>query len=268
MNKMKSVWQSRGLIWKLARNDFKNRFAGSYMGTLWAFAHPVVTVLLYWFVFDYVMGAKASLLSQGLDVPYVIWLTAGLVPWFFFSEAINNGTTSLLEYSYLVKKVVFNISIIPIIKILAASFTHIFFVCFMLVVYMILGGTPSIHLIQLLYYSLALLLFTLALSYATSAIVIFFRDLLQLINIALQVGMWATPILWNISTLHNPVVVFILKLNPIYYIVNGYRGAMFEQRWFWEDAGLTIYFWVLTLVLFLVGTKIFRKLKVHFADVL
>ena len=146
------LWQSRQLVWKLSKNDFKNRYAGSYLGRVWAFTQPVVTVLLYWFVFGHVMGQdKKEILTAGVEAPYVLWLTAGLVPWFYFSEAINNGTTSLLEYSYLVKKVVFKISIIPIVKLIAASFVHLFFVAFMLIVYFVYGYAPSVYLLQLLY---------------------------------------------------------------------------------------------------------------------
>lgn len=262
--------QSRRLIWKLAKNDFKNRYAGSYLGRVWAFTQPVVTVLLYWFVFGHIMMAdKKEILTAGVEAPYVLWLTAGLVPWFYFSEAINNGTTSLMEYSYLVKKVVFKISIIPIVKLIAALFTHIFFVCFMLLLYFVYGYRPEVYLIQLLYYTFCMFVLVLALSYSTCAIVIFFRDLLQIINIALQVGMWATPILWNISYLDgNPLLQKILKCNPIFYIVNGYRNSMFGQTWFWEEPGAAIGFWVFTAVLFFVGAHIFRRLKVHFADVL
>lgn len=264
------LWQSRRLIWKLAKNDFKNRYAGSYFGRIWAFTQPVVTVLLYWFVFGHIMMQdKKEILTTGLEAPYVLWLTAGLVPWFYFSEAINNGTTSLIEYSYLVKKVVFKISIIPIVKLIAALFTHIFFVCFMLVLYFVYGYKPEIYLVQLLYYTFCMFMLVLALSYSTCAIVIFFRDLLQIINIALQVGMWATPILWNITYLdQNPLLQKILKCNPIFYIVNGYRNALFGRTWFWEDMGASIGFWVFTALLFFIGAHIFRRLKVHFADVL
>lgn len=264
------LWQSRRLIWKLAKNDFKNRYAGSYFGRIWAFTQPVVTVLLYWFVFGHIMMAdKKEILTAGVEAPYVLWLTAGLVPWFYFSEAINNGTTSLMEYSYLVKKVVFKISIIPIVKLAAALFTHIFFVCFMLALYFIYGYKPELYLVQLLYYTFCMFMLVLALSYSTCAIVLFFRDLLQIINIALQVGMWATPILWNISYLDgNPLLQKILKWNPVFYIVNGYRNAMFGRTWFWEDMGATAGFWALTAALFLAGAYIFGRLKVHFADVL
>ena len=261
------LWDSRKLIWKLAKNDFKNRFAGSYLGKVWAFVQPVITVALYWFVFDYVMGARAEALAGTIQIPYVIWLTAGLVPWFFFSEAITGGTMALLEYSYLVKKVVFKISVIPIIKIISASFTHIFFVCFMLVVYVCMGYTPDLYLLQIPYFSFCLFLFVLALVYSTCAMVLFFRDLAQIINIGLQIGMWATPILWDLNTV-PPVMQFVLKINPMFYIVNGFRSAMFENTWFWQDFYSTMYFWIVTVVFFGIGALIFRRLKVHFADVL
>ena len=198
----------------------------------------------------------------------MLWLTAGLVPWFFFSEAINNGTNALLEYNYLVKKVVFKISILPIIKVIAASFIHCFFVVFMLIMYFLYGYPLDAYLLQIIYYSLCMFLLVLALSYSTCAIVVFFRDLGQIINIFLQVGMWATPILWNINTFQQPVVQFILKLNPVFYIVNGYRSALFEKTWFWEDFYSTMYFWIITAVIFGIGALIFKRLKVHFADVL
>lgn len=261
------LWQSRRLILKLAKNDFKTRYAGSWMGMIWAFVQPVVTIALYYFVFEVVFTSRAQLVSGGIETPYVLWLTAGLVPWFFFSEALNNGTTALLEYNYLVKKVVFKISILPIIKIIAASFIHVFFVAFMMVIYFLYGYPLDLYLLQIIYYSLCMFIFVLALSYSTCAIVIFFRDLTQIIAIFLQVGMWATPILWNINTF-SPSIQMIFKLNPIYYIVNGYRSALFEKTWFWSDFYSTMYFWIFTAALFAVGTLIFKKLKVHFADVL
>ena len=102
------LFQSRKLIWKLAKNDFKNRYAGSYLGIIWATAQPIVTVVMYWIVFDKVFDTRSQMVASGLEVPYVLYLTAGLVPWFYFSEAITQGTMALLEYNYLVKKVVFN----------------------------------------------------------------------------------------------------------------------------------------------------------------
>lgn len=258
--------QNRRLIWKLAGNDFKTRYAGSYLGMVWALAQPVVTVLLYWFVFGTIMKSRQQV-AGNIDVPYVLWLTAGLVPWFYFSEAITNGTNALLEYNYLVKKVVFKISILPIIKIIAATFIHVFFVGVMLVLYFCYGYAPSPYLLQILYFSFCMFIFVLALSYATCAIVVFFRDLNQIIAIFLQIGMWATPILWNITQLSSGMQI-VFKLNPIFYIVNGYRSAMFEKTWFWQDFYSTMYFWIVVILLFGFGALIFKRLKVHFADVM
>lgn len=261
------LYQNRHLIWKLAKNDFKKRYAGSYLGAVWAMAQPVVTVLMYYVVFDKIFGSEGPTLRNGVEVPFVLFLTAGLVPWFYFSEALNNGTNALLEYNYLVKKVVFKISILPIIKVIAATFIHVFFVGILLVVAVCYGYYPSVYTLQLIYYSFCLFVFVLALSYSTCAVVVFFKDLSQIINIALQIGMWATPILWNMDSI-NAGWVQALKLNPLVYIVNGYRSAIYEREWFFQDFFSTMYFWIVTVVLFGIGALVFKRLKVHFADVL
>lgn len=260
------LWQNRHLIWKLAKNDFKKRYAGSYLGGFWAMAQPVVTVGMYYVVFDVIMGGNAS--RTAADVPFVLFLTAGLVPWFFFSEALNNGTNALREYNYLVKKVVFKISVLPIIKVIAATFIHAFFILVLLAVAAVYGYYPSVYTLQLFYYSACLFIFVLALSYTTCAVVVFFKDLSQIIGIALQIGMWATPILWDINTLGSNKWISVLKLNPLVYIVNGYRSAIYGRQWFFEDFFSTMYFWIVTVVLFGMGALIFKRLKVHFADVL
>ena len=259
------LWQNRRLILKLSRNDFKTRYAGSYLGMVWALVQPVVTVLLYWFVFGTIMQSRQSI--GNTEIPYVLWLTAGLVPWMYFSEALSNGTNALLEYNYLVKKVVFKISILPIIKVFAATFMHVFFVGVMLVLYFCYGNAPSLYMLQLIYFSFCMFILVLAMCYTTCAVVVFFRDLNQIIGIFLQIGMWATPILWNITML-SPKLQVIFKLNPIFYIVNGYRSALFEKTWFWEDFYSTMYFWIVVILLFGLGALIFKRLKVHFADVM
>ncbi len=258
------LYQSRFLIWKLAKNDFKKRYAGSYMGAIWAMIQPVVTVAMYYIVFDKIMGNTGR---GAEDVPFVLFLTAGLVPWFYFSEALNHGTNAMLEYNYLVKKVVFKISILPIIKIIAATFIHMFFVAVLLAVAALYGYYPTIYTIQIVYYSFCLFVFVLALCYTTCSIVVFFKDLSQIISIALQIGMWATPILWDIDSLHVDWLVF-LKLNPLVYIVEGYRSAVYGGTWFFQDFFSTMYFWIVTVVLFGIGAAVFKRLKVHFADVL
>ncbi len=261
----KELYQNRRLIWKLAKSDFKKRYAGSYMGAFWALVQPVITVAMYYVVFDLVMKSDQG--RGPADVPYVLFLTAGLVPWFYFSEALTSSMTALLEYNYLVKKVVFKISILPIIKIIAATFIHLFFVLVALVIAGVYGYFPTLYTLQIFYYSACMFILVLAISYTTCSVVIFFRDLQSIVNIFLQVGMWATPILWNINGVGMRTQMF-LKINPLVYIVEGYRNAIYGKEWFWEDFYSTVYFWVITVVLFILGAVIFKKLKVHFADIM
>lgn len=256
--------QNRHLIFELSKNDFKTKYAGSYLGIVWAFVQPIVTVLVYWFVFE--IGLRSG--SVG-DRPFVLWMVAGLVPWFFFSDTLNSGTNALIEYSYLVKKVVFKISILPIVKELSAFFVHLFFIAFTLILFAGYGYFPDFYTLQVFYYTFCIFVLALGICYATSAIVIFFRDLTQIISIVLQVGVWATPIMWNIDTIDLPhQLLWIFKINPMYYIVTGYRDSLINKVWFFEHFDMTVYFWIVTAALFVIGTVVFKRLKVHFADVL
>lgn len=257
------------MIWKLAKNDFKTKYAGSYLGVLWAFVQPIITVLLYFFVFQIVFQSRAQLLAGGISAPYVVWLTAGLVPWFYFSDVITGGAQTLLVYNYLVKKVVFKIEVLPVVRAISSLFVHGFFVIVLLVMCMI--GRVEIHIawIQILYFSGCLFALVLGLNYLFSAITVFFKDLVQIINIFLQVFMWGSPIMWDIGQLSShPVLQNILRLNPLYYVVNGYRESLFEHKAFWEHPWLTLYFWVLTGLIYLLGRTVFKRLRPHFADIL
>lgn len=260
----------RKLIWNLAKNDIKKKFAGSYFGVVWAFVQPVITVLLYWFVFEKGLNSKATDLRTGIEIPFVLWLLAGLVPWFYFQEALNGGTGVLVEYSYLVKKVVFQIDMLPVVKMISALFTHLFFVVFAIVLFWLMGYPPDLYTLLVIYYSFCMMALTMGIIYATGAATVFFRDMKEVVAIVLQVGMWVTPIMWNFETMVQiPAwAKLVLKLNPMYYIVSGYRDALINKTGFWENPGLTVYFWVVTAVIWLLGTGIFKRLRPHFADVL
>ncbi len=256
------IFENRQLILKLAGNDFKTKYAGSYLGIFWAFVQPVVTVLVYWFVFS--VGFRSGRVA---DVPFVVYLVSGIVPWFYIQDLLNSGTNALIEYSYLVKKVVFKISVLPMVKAISALFVHAFFIVLTIVICALYGIWPSLYTLQVLYYFFCMFVFGLGITYGTCAIVIFFRDLSQIISIILQIGVWTIPIMWNLDMVPAKYH-FIFKINPMFYIVNGYRQSMYGHVWFWQDLKLTIYFWAVTMVLFVIGSVIFKRLKVHFADVL
>ena len=257
-----NLLHDRGLIMSLAKNDFKTKYAGSYFGIVWAFVQPIIMVLVYWFALD--VGLRSG---RTMSYPFILWLMAGLVPWFFFAEALGSGTNALMEYSYLVKKVVFKIDILPIVKVTSAIFIHLFFVAFIVLFQCFYGYYPDLYTLQLIYYIFCMYAFILGISYFTSAAVIFFRDLNQIIAIILQVGIWATPIMWNIKDL-MPRLDNVMKLNPVYYVVSGFRDSLLVKTWFWERPVWTAVFWTTIILLYVFGYKIFQKLKVHFADVL
>lgn len=265
----RDFWKSRRLIWKLSRNDFKTRYAGSYFGVVWAMIQPVVIVLVYWFVFQIGLNNATAELKQGIHVPFVLWLVSGIVPWFYFSESLSNGTNALLEYNYLVKKVVFNIDILPLVKTTAALFIHGFFVLFMVLLFALYGYCPGIHTLKIIYFSASLTVFVTGLCMLTSSLVVFFRDLSQIINIFLQVGIWMTPIMWSLEDLlaKYPFLA-ILKLNPLCYIVYGYRAVLFRTGSVAQLGWMNLYFWGITALVWAAGSYVFSRLKVHFADVL
>lgn len=254
--------ENKKLIWRLSKNDFKTKYAGSFFGIFWAFVQPVVTIVLYWFVFQ--VGLRSGNVG---DTPFVLWLMCGLVPWFFFQDAIMAVTNSLIEYNYLVKKVVFKIDILPLVKVLSSLFVHIFFIIFSLFVFSVMGYLPTITAVQLFYYLFCMITFVLALGYATCALILFFKDIGQIIQIFLQIGMWMTPIMWNVQMIPKQFL-WLIELNPMYYIVAGYRDSLIDHVWFWNRMDLTINFWLITIALFIFGTHIYKKLRYHFADVL
>lgn len=261
-NFLKSIFQNRTLLWSLTKNDFKQRYLGNLLGVVWAFIQPTVTILIFWFVFQ--VGFK----SQPVDnVPFILWLIAGMIPWFFFAEGLLSGTNSIVANNFLVKKVVFRVSLLPIVPLLSALVIHVFFIIFMFGMFMYYGYTPSLYWLQILYYLFATTVLLLGLSWLTSSIVVFFKDIGQIVAMIIQFGFWLTPIFWSMKMVPDKYQ-WIIELNPMVYIVNGYRESMIYQQWFWNDLNMTIYFWVVTGVIFVLGGLTFKKLRPHFADVL
>lgn len=259
---LKDIIKSRRLIFELAKKDLKNRYLGSYLGIIWAFVQPMVTILIFWFVFQ--VGFKSAPVD---DFPFVLWLLCGMIPWFFFSEGLQSATNSILDNSYLVKKVVFRVSSLPIIRILSSLFIHVFFILVIFVMFYIYGYKPSIYNLQVLYYLFATIVLLLGLSWITSSLVVFIKDFGQIVSIIIQFGFWLTPIFWSFNIMPEKYH-FLFKLNPIYYIVQGYRDTFINHIWFWQHYNVTISFWVITFGLFFTGVLLFKRLRPHFADVL
>lgn len=259
---LRDIVRSRQLIIELTKKDFQVRYLGSYLGMLWAFIQPFITVMIFWFVFE--VGFKSKPVA---NFPFILWLVAGIIPWFFISESITNAANSIVENSYLVKKVVFRVSILPIIKILSALMVHFFFIGVLVVMFWVYGYPPKLYNLQVIYYLFATICLVVGFSWLTSSLIIFLKDVGQIIAMMMQFGFWVTPIFWSLNMVPESYR-WLLVLNPAYYIVEGYRDSFIYGQWFWQQPGLTLYFWVVTSIIFVIGALAFKKLRVHFADVL
>ncbi|MDD1505885.1 ABC transporter permease, partial [Lysinibacillus sp. CNPSo 3705] len=200
------------LTFELSKSDLKTRFVGSVLGITWGFLHPLITILIFWFVFQ--VGFKSMPVD---DFPFILWLMCAMIPWFFFSDCLNGATNSILENSYLVKKVNFKIGILPLIKIVSSLYIHVFFITFLFFMFYIYGYSFNIYNLQFLYYLFATIILVTGLSYLTASLVVFLKDIGQLVNMLLQFCFWMTPIFWSLDILPQKYL-FLIKLNPIYYI--------------------------------------------------
>lgn len=261
---LKTVYKNRFTILSMAKNDFKKMYLGSYLGLFWAFFQPGAYIFTIWFIFS--TGIRGG---GGKDsaVPFILYLVSGFIIWIFFSTGLSGGATSVQSYSYLVKKMLFAVSVLPVVKILSTFYIHLVMIGLYLILYFSHGFFFSIYSLQLFYYFFATFILLLGLGWLTSSLNIFVKDIEQIIGVITKIGFWFTPIFWKIEKF-SPKAQFILKLNPVYYLVSGYRDALFYKVWFWEKPLLTIYFWSFTLFFFIVGAIVFKRLRPHFGDVL
>lgn len=187
--------------------------------------------------------------------------------WMYVSDAILTASNSIRNYSYLVKKVVFPVDIIPIISLTSSSFIGIFLICIAIAVSTVFGYAPNVVIV--LYIIFCALCLIISLTRLTSALTTLVPDFAQLLTIIIQLCMWFTPIVWNLNMLDEGIVKFF-KAFPFTYLVEGFRQAFMDGSTIITDNNFiyTIIFWIITALLYLWGNAIFKKSKKDFADVL
>lgn len=260
---VRHVLNNRTLLYQLVIHDFKKQYLGSYMGLAWAFIQPLTFMLVIWFVFE--VGFKVGPSTGGM--PFFLWLASGMIPWLFLASSISSGASAITGNAFLVRKVAFRVSILPIVEVLSAGIIHLGLVIFLFAMFFIYGYKPTVYWLQLPFYTFLAIVLSVGISWFTSAIQVFVKDMSSLIAVLLQIGFWYTPIFWSLD-LVPAKYQYLIKLNPAYYIVDGYRAALIHNTWFWERHTLGAYFLVITIVLFIVGAIVFKRLRPHFADVL
>ncbi|MDA8079499.1 MAG: ABC transporter permease [Nitrospiraceae bacterium] len=256
------LYRRRSLIFEMAKSDIATTHTGSLLGFFWTFINPLIMIFVLWFVFT--VGFKAA--PRG-GVPFAVWLTAGMAIWNAFTEIVSGATGIVIVNPHLVKRIVFPLSILPVVKLVASLITHSIFIA-LLVVLIILYGLPfNFFWLQAFYYFFAMGVLALGISWFTSSVNVFARDTNQVVGIILQLGFWATPIFWDIHMMPEKIQP-VIKLNPMFYIVQGYRESFLYFVPFWQHGFQTFYFWTVVALIFLFGAIVFLRLRPHFADVL
>jgi ABC-type polysaccharide/polyol phosphate export permease len=256
------IAMQRQLIFALAKREIASQYVGSVLGIFWTFIQPAVMIIVFWFVFS--VGFKTKPMN---DVPFAVWLTAGMAPWFVFSDIVVKSAHAVTGYAHLIKKSVFPSQILPVVKVLSSMLAHSAFVGLLLVLMLFLKVPLTWHAIQFFYYLICLSVLALGIGWAVAALNVFIRDVGQIVGVLMQIGFWATPIFWDIQIMPEDIQK-VLKLNPVYYIVQGYRDAFIYAIPFWERPYYSLYFWITSICCFAFGAMVFRRLKGQFADVL
>jgi len=250
------------MIWAMSIREVQSRYIGTIGGMLWSIINPLMMILVYWFVFS--IGFKVQ---PAGGIPFIAVFLCGLIPWSMLTEALTASTGSIRSNAHLVTKTVFPTEILPIINITASLITHsIMLVIFIIV--MIFNKIPfSFYNFQSIYYLFALVIFILGLGWFLSAINVFYKDVGQALSVVLNIWFWFTPIVWLPDMIPHKYQ-YILKLNPMFYIIDGYKSSFIYHSPVWHNPVGCIYFWVVSLVVFIIGAVTFKKLKPEFAEVL
>ncbi len=252
----------RPLIWTMALQELQSRYAGTLLGSFWAVINPILTVVVFWLVFS--VGLKVQPVGE---MPFILYFGLGLLPWMTFSETLMSSAGAVTGNAHLVKKMVFPTEILPFVQLTANIIVHFVMMLAMLLLLYIYGFSVTIYSIQFFYYLIGLCVFCSGLSWLCSAVNVFHKDIGVVLGVLLNIWFWLTPIAYGIELLPERYAIF-LRLNPIFYIVEGYRASFLYQKPFWFNYTEGILFWLLCGFVFLFGAFIFRSLKPEFAEIL
>ncbi|WP_310599659.1 ABC transporter permease [Desulfobulbus sp.] len=259
------LWRQKRNLLTLVKGDFTQNHLSSYLGFAWAIIGPVVSLTVISLVFQF--GLRVATVNES-GLPFVAWLACGLVPWYYFADGAQSGASSVVSYSFLVRKATFRMSYLPGIRLCALAVIHLSLMCLLLGILLYFDMFPSLYWLQWFYYFPLMFLFLLGLTWATSALTVFIPDAASVLGIGMNLGFWATPIVWNPAML-PPKYHWFFTANPAYYIIQGYRNTFVEPLWFWQRPLLDhLFFFAWLSVVVCAGAITFKRLRPHFADVI
>lgn len=245
------------LLFQLVLREIKGRYKQSIIGYFWVLLNPLMQLLVYSFVFSIIFRFPLN------NIPYPIFLFAGLLPWIYFQTSLISSTLSLIDNSNLIKKVNFPRESL-IYSVISAKAIDFFFAAILLAIFMLFNRMPLqlslVYVIPLFF--LQVLLMT-GLSLLLSTFNLFYRDVQYLVNLLLMLWMYLTPVVYPLSLVPDNLV-WIYKLNPMVGIIEGYRSALFNLEF---DKGTILLSLITSTTIFIISYIIFKRSEKIFADI-
>lgn len=254
----------RQLTIELAKREIKDRYLGQVLGAFWAVGHPIMLMAVYVFIFAYVFNARIGG-TYALPKDFTVYLLSGLVPWMCFQETMSKGTSVIVSHANLVKQVMFPLEVLPVKGVISSllSFFISLAILTMYVLFRYQSLPPTYLLLPLLVFLQIIAM--IGVSYIFSAIGVYFRDLKDLVQVFSTVSLYMMPILYLPAQVPGKLRP-ILYLNPFTYLVWCYQDVLYfgriEHGWAW------LVNTTLSLGIFYIGYRVFRKLKTMFGNVL
>lgn len=268
MKELKSIIQDHitygQQIFKLAKADLVKTYRGAALGWSWAIIKPAVSIFVYWFAFT--IGLRAGKDVNGF--PFFLWLITGMMPWFYMSDMLTQGTDSIRKYSYLVTKMKFPVSTIPTFVSISKFMIHLILMLVLVVIFIAMGYPPQVYILQLPFYMLCSFLFFTTWGLFSSLLAAVSKDFANLVKSFVSAVFWLSGILWNVDDIQIGWVKNIMMVNPVTFIVNGYRNCFINQTWFFEQPKRLLYFVIILCIMVLLAIWSYKKLKKEIADVL
>ena len=246
----------RTLVKYLVLKDIKVKSRGTYLGVAWTLMNPLVTIVMYFFVFQHIFR---------VGIPnFLAFFLVGLLMWIFFARAVSTAATCVVDNDAMVKKAPFPLEILPISSTLYNLFNHV--VALALAVPLMLvfwGARLSVNLVWMVIVLAAFAVFSLALSLSLATLGVFFRDTRDILDVGLPVLFWATPIFYDVSMAPRFLQPF-LALNPLSPFIEAMRAALLDARGpTWTELGFMT-FWIAAAAVS--GVWVFTRLAPRFAE--
>ncbi|ETI69163.1 ABC transporter permease [Neobacillus vireti] len=252
------------LIIRLSLFELKSSNNNNYLGILWVILNPLILISIYWFVFG--IGIRGGQNVHG--VAFLPWLLSGITVWFFISQSLTQGAKSIYSRIHIISKMNFPMSVIPSYIITSLFYQHIILIVIAMVLLGFYGFFPTLYIIQLPYMMLANFALLIGISLVTSTLTTIIRDVQMVVQSVVRALLYLTPILWPPDKLPASINT-VLKVNPIYYIIEGYRSSLLGTNWYFiENKFYTLYFWMFVLSLLFIGSFLHMKFRNRFVDYL